>query len=67
MTTKIGIGLMGVCSNYHGHKKLQAKDITRKTNHKKCKPKSNPRLETQRRKTRTWYMLEDDSNKTLLW
>jgi hypothetical protein len=27
--------------------------------------KSNPRLETQKRKTRTQYMLEDDSNKTL--
>jgi hypothetical protein len=28
--------------------------------HKKCKPKSNIRLETQRHKARTQYMLEDD-------
>jgi hypothetical protein len=38
-------------------------DITRKKNHKKCKPKSNPKLETQRHKVRTQYMLEDDSTK----
>jgi hypothetical protein len=38
-----------------------------KTNHKKCKPKSNPKLETQRRKTWTQYMLKDDSNITLFW
>jgi len=45
-----------------------AKDTTRKTNHKKCKPKSNPRLKTQKRKAKTWYMLEDDSNNILfLW
>ncbi len=25
----------------------ETKDTTRKKNHKKCKPKSNPRLETQ--------------------
>ncbi len=37
----------------------------KETNHKKCKLKSNPRLETQRCKARTRYMLEDDSNKTL--
>jgi hypothetical protein len=44
--------------NYNN--KNQAKSITKKTNHKKCKPKFNPRLKTQRRKTRTWNMLEDD-------
>jgi hypothetical protein len=50
--------------NYKNKNKV--KDIGRKSNHKKCKPKSNPRLETQRHKTRTQYMLKDDSNKTLL-
>ncbi len=34
------------------NKKL-TKDTTRKTNHKKCKPKFNPRLETQKHKART--------------
>jgi hypothetical protein len=38
-----------------------------KKNHKKCKPKSNPRLETQRCKAKTWYMLKDDSNEISLW
>jgi len=37
-----------------------AKDTTREKNHKKCKPKFNPRLETQRHKART-HMLENDS------
>ncbi len=32
--------------------KNKAKDRTKKTNHKKCKLKSNPRLETQRRKAK---------------
>jgi len=36
-----------------------------KTNHKKCKFKSSPRLETQRCKARTQYMLENDLNKNL--
>jgi hypothetical protein len=43
---------------------------TKKTNHKKCKPKYNPRLETQICKAKTRYMLGDDSNITLfdnLW
>jgi len=44
----------------------QIKDIARKTNHKKCKFNSNPRLETQKHKARTWYMLEDNSNRTSL-
>ncbi len=49
-----------------------AKEITRigtkprawkkKTNYKKCKPKSNPKLKTQICKARTWYMLKDDLN-----
>jgi hypothetical protein len=42
---------------------MKLKTKTRKTNHKKCKPKSNPRLETQRRKAKTRYMLKDDSKK----
>jgi hypothetical protein len=33
--------------------KNQAKDTTRKTNEKKCKLKSNPKLETQRCKVKT--------------
>jgi hypothetical protein len=45
--------------------KNKTKDTTRKKNHKKCKPKFNPRLETQRHKARTRYMLEDYSNKNL--
>jgi hypothetical protein len=38
--------------------KNEAKDTIRKTNHKKCKSKSNLRLETQRHKAKIWYMLE---------
>jgi hypothetical protein len=34
-------------------------------NHKKCKPKSNPRLGPQKCKAKTQYMLKDDSNGTL--
>jgi hypothetical protein len=45
--------------------KNYAKHTVRKTNHKKCKPKFNPRLETQRHKAKTWYILKDDSNGTL--
>lgn len=37
----------------------------KETNQKKCKLKSNLGLETQRRKLRKWYILENDSNKTL--
>jgi hypothetical protein len=54
-----------VMKNYKNRN--STKDITRKTNHKKCKPKFNPKLETQKHKARTWYMLEDDSNVTLFW
>jgi hypothetical protein len=43
------------------------KTQTRKINHKKCKPKSNTILKTQRHKIKTWYMLEDDSNIILFW
>jgi hypothetical protein len=35
------------------------------TYHKKCKLKSYIRSETQRHKSRTWYMLGVDSNRTL--
>jgi hypothetical protein len=53
---------MGVCSNYHKHEKItkigtKLKAQPRKKNHKKCKPKSNPKLKTQRRKAKTQYML----------
>jgi transcriptional/translational regulatory protein YebC/TACO1 len=44
-----------------------AKDITRKKNHKKCKPKFNPRLETQIHKAKTQYMLEDDLDITSMY
>jgi len=42
------------------------KDIARKKNHKKCKFNFNRRLETQKHKVRTWYMLEDNSNRISL-
>jgi hypothetical protein len=43
--------------------KNQAMNIIRKKTHKKCKPKFNPKLKTQRHKVRTRYMLKDDSTK----
>ncbi len=67
--TRIDVGLMEICSNCREHKKLQEqnkiKNTTRKTNHKKCKPKFNLRLKTQKHKVRTRYMLKNDSNITL--
>jgi predicted DNA repair protein MutK len=42
---------MRVYLNYQGHEKLQEQKLNqghnKEKNHKKCKPKSNPRLETQ--------------------
>ncbi len=51
-------------------KMSQAQKTTRigtkpSTYHKKCKLKSYIRSETQRHKSRTWYMLGVDSNRTL--
>jgi hypothetical protein len=46
-------------------KKYNNKDKTNDTrgkNHKKCTPKSNARLKTQKHKAEPQYMLEDDSN-----
>jgi len=45
--------------------KTKPRTQQRKKNHKKWKLKFNPRLKTQTCKAKTWYMLEDDSNKTL--
>jgi hypothetical protein len=32
MTTRINVGLMGVCSNYHGHEKLQEHELSQGLN-----------------------------------
>jgi len=32
MITKINVGLMGVCSNYHGHEKLQEHELSQGLN-----------------------------------
>jgi hypothetical protein len=45
--------------------KNKANDTAREKNHKKCEPKFNPKLETQRHKARTQHLLKDDSNETL--
>ncbi len=53
---------MVVTGMKHYEKERQAKNRTRRTNHEKDRPKSNPKLETQGHKTRTQNVLKNDSN-----
>jgi hypothetical protein len=50
MMTRIDVGLMGLYSNCHAHKKLQEYELSqghkKKTTHKNCKPKFNLKLKT---------------------
>ncbi len=56
---------MAITNMKHYEKERQFKNTTRKTNQEKDRPKSNPKLEMQRYKTRTQNVLKNDLNEIL--